>query len=442
MRDRVETYIGETPKTTNKKSIQVMLNKTTQRMMNRPTLKPLDTSTRMAKEMSQASPLKGHMEQLSSILGEDFGSAFSKTATEPMSAGIIFQTPKVTDKSYGSIMPHSVLHKKLEFGTEIEEAQEELEADASNPVSPRNSHRSPRKGSLQVDRNKSAEMDTLNQDQIDDINFISILMYVDGEDKGVNVANDRQFGEICKLMDEYYGINEKKILNKYEVWKKYIQNLKMKKNFDERSREGELTHNSESEKTESKDYMVQRYSAFLSKKWFSKADPFLRAKYKEYFQGSEVKWGPNMVYKRLAQNTAHLKQIKGLMEQRLNKEVGYVNNRIKVDSYTSPKKRIENSSKSVPEEGDYDKFIRMKHKDSCKYCALNEDHEHPSDSNLHESIKHELRRNASASHPVETPNSTKLKNLKLLPKLAVPRNPAYSGLKKLHHKVSSIGEYE
>jgi len=52
-----------------------------------------------------------------------------------------------------------------------------------------------------------------------EVNFIDILMHVDGEEKGVNVANDRQFEEICKFMDEYYGLSEKKMVNKYEIWK-------------------------------------------------------------------------------------------------------------------------------------------------------------------------------------------------------------------------------
>lgn len=191
------------------------------------------------------------------------------------------------------------------------------------------------------------EIDEHTRDQIDDINFINILMHIDGEENGVSIANDHQFDEICKLMDEYYGLNESKILNKYEVWKKYIRNLKMKKNFEERSREGELTQNPDTEKTESKESMLQRYTAFLSKKWFSKADPFLKAKYKDYFEGSEVKWGPNMVFKRLTKNTEQLNHMKNLMEQRLNKETVYINNRLKVDTNKSPRRNSWNSGKST-----------------------------------------------------------------------------------------------
>ena len=45
--------------------------------------------------------------------------------------------------------------------------------------------------------------------------------------------------------------------------------------------------------------MVARYSAFLNKLWFSRADPFLKAKHKEFYEGSEIKWGPKMIYKTL-----------------------------------------------------------------------------------------------------------------------------------------------
>ena len=92
------------------------------------------------------------------------------------------------------------------------------------------------------------EKEIFKEDQIDDINFIRILMYVDGEDNGMNIANDEQFKEIYQLMDEYYGISGDKVLNKYEVWKKYIKNLKMKKNFNERSSQGKLVSDIETEK--------------------------------------------------------------------------------------------------------------------------------------------------------------------------------------------------
>ena len=92
------------------------------------------------------------------------------------------------------------------------------------------------------------DKEIFKEDQIDDINFIRILMYVDGEDNGMNIANDEQFKEIYQLMDEYYGISGDKVLNKYEVWKKYIKNLKMKKNFNERSSQGKLVSDIETEK--------------------------------------------------------------------------------------------------------------------------------------------------------------------------------------------------
>lgn len=160
------------------------------------------------------------------------------------------------------------------------------------------------------------------EDQAENINFISILMNVNGDKDEFSIANDEQFSEICKLMDEYYGLNEKKILNKYEVWREYIKLLKSKKNFEERSRDTEISRDHITSK-EPKKEMIQRYTAFLSKLWFSKADPFLKAKFKAFYNNSEHKWGPNMMYKNLSSNIENIKQRKSLVETRLNKEINY-----------------------------------------------------------------------------------------------------------------------
>lgn len=165
-------------------------------------------------------------------------------------------------------------------------------------------------------------------------------------------------------MDEYYGLSERKILNKYEIWKKYTRNLQMKKNFDERSREdSDLTYQFEAHI--SKDEVIKRYSAYLSKKWFSDADPFLKAKYKKFFHDSEVKWGPNMIFKKLAKETNKVNKIKGLVEKRLDKEVPYVNNRIKVNNAKANRKLGSTSGTSSDEE--FDKYINLPHSDTCKY---------------------------------------------------------------------------
>lgn len=166
-------------------------------------------------------------------------------------------------------------------------------------------------------------------------------MHANGEDQDFSIANDKQFHEICNLMDEYYGLNENKILNKYEIWKKYINYLKMQKNFEERSRDGGMIFNDASEKIQSKDEMMRRLSAFLSKKWFSNADPFLKAKYKDYYKDSEVKWGPNKIFKRLSNKKEKLNKVKNLVEQRMNKE----NNRVNTERSNSSKKRSLSSLK-------------------------------------------------------------------------------------------------
>lgn len=233
-------------------------------------------------------------------------------------------------------------------------------------------------------------------------------------------------------MDEYYGLNERKILNKYEVWRQYIKNLKMKKNFDERNREGEITRNNEKEKTESKDEMIQRYTAFLSKKWFSNADPFLKAKYKDYFQESEVKWGPNMIFKRLHGKTTKLNQVKQLVEQRLNKHTTYVNNRIKVHRSKKGRRDSSNSGKSTCDE-EYEKFFKLSHKEMCKYCSSNVTHRHSNEEvshfdNFSQSVKMSL--NDSFKSPEVS------RKINLLPKISERRKQGETSIKKLHHKLS------
>ena len=180
-------------------------------------------------------------------------------------------------------------------------------------------------------------------------------MNVDGKENGFSIANDQQFEEICKLMDEYYGINQKKILNKYEVWKNYIKTLKMKKRFEERTRDSTLPHEAETSKKESKKEMIQRYTAFLSKLWFSRSDPFLKNKYKEFFEGSEVKWGPNMMFKNLENNSEQIKFAKGLIEKRLDCEFEYSLNNLAPSKMSSTPKKCKDKS--------YEEFLQLKHKD-------------------------------------------------------------------------------
>jgi hypothetical protein len=237
-------------------------------------------------------------------------------------------------------------------------------------------------------------------------------------------------------MDEYYGLNERKILNKYELWRQYIKNLKMKKNFDERSRDGHITHNKEKEKTESKDEMIQRYTAFLSKKWFSKADPFLKAKYKDYFQESEVKWGPNMIFKKLHDKTAKLNQAKYLVEQRLNKETTYAKNRTKGENSKKNRRDSSNSGKSTCDE-DYEKFFKLSHKEMCKYCSLNGTHLH-SDNEIAHFDNFSQSMKICSHDSFKSPQVSKKVNL--LPKISERRKPRETSIKKLHHKLSLKGD--
>lgn len=328
-------------------------------MLRKCILKPIDTSKKVAKENKVTPSMRDHMEQLSSILGDDF-SPITKYGKEPGSAEVNKHSKVKLEKNSSAVLPSSVLQKISRVDRSIEEAAEEYEVDDFKSLLAQNIAKDIHEPLTPLIKNND-----LDQDKIDDISFINILMYVDGEDKGVSIANDKQFDEICKLMDEYYGLNEKKILNKYEVWKKYIRNLKMQRQFEERNNEKILSISSPS-KTESKDEMISRYSAFLSKKWFSKADPFLKAKYKDYFKESEVKWGPNMIFKRLNKETEKLNKLKGLVEHRLNKESVYVNNRIKVDAMSSPRKQSSNSNISTADEN-YDKFLKMPHHEMCHY---------------------------------------------------------------------------
>ena len=194
----------------------------------------------------------------------------------------------------------NMLRNSIDVKQKIRELNEESDCEIGSPLKQDGLSQLDSKGSRDASIEMWEKEPELNQEEIDDINFISILMHVNGEDNELNIANDQQFEEICKLMNEYYGLNETKFLNKYEVWKKYIKNLRLKKRFEERSREGDITLDSVSEKKESKKEMIQRYTAFLSKLWFSKADPFLKAKYMDFFQDSEHKWGPNMIFKNLS----------------------------------------------------------------------------------------------------------------------------------------------
>ena len=331
-------------------------------MLKKIMLKPIDTATNRHVRTSSKSPLKNHMKQLSQIIGDNFKPSL-RMNQEPSSA-IVDKFSIKLEETRANLPKKLKLGKNMSNG--IEEAKEEYEIDEFfTPISKRSAVEiKNHKLSLSPIENDNGKI--LNQNKIDDINFISILMHVNGEDQGVNVANDKQFYEICNLMNEYYGINEGKILNKYEIWKKYIKNLKMQKNFEERSRDGELAFNIGSEKDQSKDEMVKRYSAFLSKKWFANADPFLKAKYKDFYKESEVKWGPNMIFKRLSKETEKLNKIKNLVEQRLNKEIIYVNNKRKEEKASLPKMNSTSSLKSDSDE-DYDHFFNQKHYDTCQY---------------------------------------------------------------------------
>lgn len=390
------------------------------------TLKPLDTSKKVLKESKVTSSMRDHMEQLSSILGEDF-SPVTKYGKEPASAEVGKNSKVKLEKNY-TALPNSVLQNIPQVGRSIEEAEEEYEVDDFKVHLSKNISKDMQEPLTPLFKNKE-----LDQDKIDDISFINILMHVDGEDKGVSIANDKQFSEICKLMDEYYGLNEKKILNKYEVWKKYIRNLKMQRQFEERNNEKILSISSPS-KTESKDEMISRYSAFLSKKWFSKADPFLKAKYKDYFKESEVKWGPNMIFKRLNKETEKLNKLKGLVEHRLNKETVYVNNRIKVNAMNSPRKQSSNSDLSTAD-GNYDKFLKMPHHEMCYYCASQIEHDHaPTELDILDLTINNIK--IDSSQGSKSPIASKPVNPIMLPKISTARQMPNETIKNLHRKLT------
>ncbi|CAI2387291.1 unnamed protein product [Moneuplotes crassus] len=345
------------PNSTRRKTIN-------KKMIKRYKLKPLDTSGRIFEDPKSKSPLQTHLKQLSNIIG---GDDEFKTAMEPLSS--VTARTKINLEKLNRSVPKA--SPKMVRGGKISVERQRVEEKGSAGIKKFiNSPKFPLKCSpFIVPEEKERE----EVNRIDGINFMNILMYINGEDQGVNIANDQQFQEICKLMDEYYGLSERKILNKYEIWKKYIKNLQMKKNFDERSREDSgLAFQVEA--NISKDEMVKRYSAYLSKKWFSDADPFLKAKYKKFFEDSEVKWGPNMVFKKLAKETDKVNKIKGLVEKRLDKEALYVNNRIKVDNVKAERKQISTSETSGDEE--YDRYINLPHSDTCKYCRLDQAHAH------------------------------------------------------------------
>jgi hypothetical protein len=179
----------------NKKELSMSLNK---KLLAKHSLKPLDTSVRQHKhEKIMSSPINSHMEQLSSILGEDFNRLKNREVFEANSAELVRKQDTKFDQSYGSIVPNSALNKKSFLPGGIIEENEELEVDPSHPVSPSNSAKRTKIENLEED---SPQFDQKNsniyQEQIDDINFISILMYVDGEENGLSIANDRQFQEI------------------------------------------------------------------------------------------------------------------------------------------------------------------------------------------------------------------------------------------------------
>jgi len=211
---------------------------------------------------------------------------------------------------------------------------------------------------------------------------------------------------------------------------KYIRNLKMQKNFEERNRDGEITINSMSDKAETKNEMLNRYSAFLSKKWFLNADPFLKAKYKDYFKSSEVKWGPNMIFKKLAKETQKVNKIKGEMEQRLNKETTYINNRIKVDNIRSPSSKKISSGK-ITSEKNYNGYSNIGDEvsialDIAKCNKLPQ--KSPKSSKVKPNIKIE---DNFSSHIEQEMGVKKLEN-----GVRSPCRDKKSAKKKLHHKLN------
>lgn len=168
--------------------------------------------------------MNSHMEKLSSILGDGFMLACNREMNEPFSP--LLKSDSKSSKTFSN--KHSFVHRAsavnpLDVNENIAEMSEEHNVEQSSTLSPQ---KLGKEGGISFDLAEAPPAE-LDQDEIDNINFMSILMYVNGEDNGVRVANDEQFEEICKLMNEYYGVNQN-VLNKYEVWKKYTQTLKMK----------------------------------------------------------------------------------------------------------------------------------------------------------------------------------------------------------------------
>jgi hypothetical protein len=363
-------------------------------------------------EVKVISPMKDHMKKLSSILGENF-SPVIKCTNQPGSAELQKQTK--VDKS-------------------IKEAAEEYEVDDFRTGLPKDNSKNIQNEKMRLTPLEINDNPDVEQDKMDEINFINILMYVKGEDKGVSVANDKQFSEIIKLMDEYYGLDEQKILNKYDIWKKYIRNLKMQRKCEERHNENIATINANS-KTESKDEMISRYSAFLSRKWYQKADPFLKAKYKEYFKESEVKWGPNKIFKRLGKETQKLNKTKKVMEHKLNTETVYINNRIKVDVMNSPTKSAY-SSRSIVDENS-EKFLKLRLQKTLHQSSSRQVHERLSDDT--DSPDHALDNISVNNSPASTtPIVSKPKRLSKFPKIKAMTGVPNESFIKLHRKLDRL----
>jgi hypothetical protein len=361
-------------------------------------------------EVKVISPIKEHMKKLSSILGENFESVF-KTTKETVSAE---------------------LQKQDKGDRGIKEAAEEYEVDDFRTGLPKGTSKN-----IQNERMRLTPLEINNdpnQDKFDEINFINILMYVNGEDKGVSVANDKQFSEIIKLMDEYYGLDEQKILNKYEIWTKYIRNLKMQRKFEERFNENISTMSTTS-KTESKNEMISRYSAFLSRKWYQKADPFLKAKYKEYFRESEVKWGPNKIFKRLNKETQKLNKTKKVLEHKLNTETVYINNRIKVDVMNSPTKSAYSNRSTVDENNE--KFLKLHPQKTLHQSLSRRVHERLSDET--DSSDNALDNVSVNNSPAPTtPSVSKPKKLSKFPKIKAMTGVPNESFMKFHRKLDQL----
>jgi len=187
--------------------------------------------------------------------------------------------------------------------------------------------------------------------------------------------------------------------------------------------------------------MIQRYTAFLSKLWFSKADPFLKAKYEHFFQDSEHRWGPNMIFKNIEKNYEKIKHVKTIMERKLNKENKYQSRALK-DEHKSPRGLSNVSGKSTCDE-DYEKFLQLRHKDICAYCLSQESESHSANRAEADHCKHLLNLEAGklklTSNPVVTESNDKEAKHKL-PAIHSPIGIAEVGIKKLHKKLCQLEE--